>query len=404
MENGERMSLEALGKVLDMIGDFSKGTFTISAKGIAVLIKNKSCIKAGINNINKLKNSGEPLNVVKIQEKDYTEIFKACEEVGVPISISRIKDDNILFFRQSDSKLVEMVMQKILETQLDLKSEVLKYNEKNLEIPSELDSKLDVTVADFEDVREQLKFIQNENVARIKGKDIPIFIDSQENIIAGNDKFIKFSKSKEMLNMIKLNNKYTDKFKKISEDFIIPMIIIQNNDNKFAFVNEQDLNRLQLVLQNELKIEFLPEDKVKIQELTLKIAEQEHHNKEYSLDIAYSEDTKMKDIMNKELDKNINKVELMKVELEQLIIQSEKNVLEKPKNVNIDNLEVSHDKYNNYNVALEQESNNDKITKLNPDNNIRTKVDKAEQRLNTPSMDRTIDVVKETTMPKVMDR
>lgn len=111
-------------------------------------------------------------------------------------------------------------------------------------------------------------------------------------------------------------------------------------------------------------IEYLPQDKAKITELVNKIAEQEAYNSSYAQEIYYSEDSKMKDSMNKNLDGMEKKVNDMHGELEQLKSQAIKNAQEAEKTDDrredrVDDVDDTHRTMDEYKGEIEDRKKKD---------------------------------------------
>lgn len=314
MESGERSAIEVLSKIIDLSGGVGKGLINISAKTISAYVKNKNSVVAGENDIKLLRNCGEQLSVNKIDSGSVERIKEACKEFAIPIAIVEDKGENFLFYKKSDGKLVQMIMERILLENLNKNQDYV--------VPENLDMKKDMEVPKRIEAKEQLLLMDKKNTVELNPKDLSVMVYDKKKIVAGKQDYSKLSKSKEPVCVIKIDKKYSEKFESISKEFKIPMTIIKNNDNHFMVLKEKDLGKFEMiahkVLSNELKNEKgLVEDK-----------------------------------------------------------GAEPKLL----------------------------TDNDKSRNVNPDNNIRNKVKEAEARLNTPSVEKTIDIVKELPIAKPVER
>lgn len=331
MEHGERSALEAISKILDMVSGTTKGVVSLGVKGGILLAKMKSDVVAGNNNISKLRKSGEPLNVVKINEIDKNYIMKSSKDMGVPVSVVKNKDEHFMFFKESDSKLVQMIIEKQLEKTLKDKGK-----DKNINVPNN-DMKKD-KIKDVE-VRaltgeNRLALLDKNNSTVVKDtKYLLALTNGVESIIVGKDNFLELNKYKNELSIVKINKKDILTLENASKEFKIPIVVSKNKDNYFMFLKKIDYKKLELILEKK-QDRTLPKDDNKL-EKKQDVKEKNNSN-----------------IKNKDVEKEIS-----------------------DKNINI-----------------------------NPDNNIRNKVKEAQKRLNTPSVEKTLDIVKEKTISKAIER
>lgn len=326
MESGERMALEVLSKLIDLAGktgnDVIKATLTVGSKSINAYVQNKNNIVVGENDIKKLRNAGEPLQVTKIDNSNIDRLTKACKDFGVPISIVKDNDENFLFYKQSDSKLVQMVIERIL-------SENLEKNQTS-EIPNvseNMDMKKAVEVPKSIGAKEQLLLMQKENTVEIKPKDLSMVVYDKKEIVASKQDFSKLKNSKDSISIVKVDKEYANKLESIAKEIKVPIAITKNNDNHFMIVEEKNLNKLEMFVAKTL--------------------------------------------------------------FNELGNENEKGVVGKKE--------------------LEEKTSANKSEKgsnINPKNNIRNKVKEAEERLNTPSVEKDIelDIVKEVPITPTMER
>lgn len=380
MENGERSAIEVLSKLIDLAGrvgsDSLKGTIAIGSKSISAYVKNKENIVVGENDIKKLRNSGEPLNVTKIDSSTINRLSKACEDFGVPISIVKDNDENFMFYKQSDSKLVQMVMERILE-------ENLEKNQIN-EIPS---VKKDIKL----EVEEQLLFMKKENTVEIMPKDLSTVVYDKKEITVGKQDFSKLKNSKEPISVVIMDKTYSDKFEGISKELKIPMTITKNHDNHFMMLKEKDLGKFQEMATKTLNFEKTKDIEVK----------NDISDKVFSTKIDKTDITNIKKICK---DFGVP-ISIIKENGENFLYckESDSKFVQSAINEKSKSYEIKNEKTLSSEEKGKEKNTNTK-NRDNPKNNIRTKVREAEERLNTPSVEKTLDIVKDVPIAKPVER
>lgn len=380
MENGERSAIEVLSKLIDLAGrvgsDSLKGTIAIGSKSISAYVKNKENIVVGENDIKKLRNSGEPLNVTKIDSSTINRLSKACEDFGVPISIVKDNDENFMFYKQSDSKLIQMVMERILE-------ENLEKNQIN-EIPS---VKKDIKL----EVEEQLLFMKKENTVEIMPKDLSTVVYDKKEITVGKQDFSKLKNSKEPISVVIMDKTYSDKFEGISKELKIPMTITKNHDNHFMMLKEKDLGKFEEMATKTLNFEKTKDIEVK----------NDISDKVFSTKIDKTDITNIKKICK---DFGVP-ISIIKENGENFLYckESDSKFVQSAINEKSKSYEIKNEKTLSSEEKGKEKNTNTK-NRANPKNNIRTKVREAEERLNTPSVEKTLDIVKDVPIAKPVER
>ncbi len=259
MEHGERSAIEAISKLIDMGGGLFKGVCTISAKGFMSFLENKKNIVAGHNDINKLRNCGEPLNVIKINENQVDKLKADCKEFGLPMSIVKNNDEHFLFYKQSDSKLMQMVMEKNIAKDLsDVPKEENKEKVKT-DVPKNKVTKEKPLLTSDKNY--------NKQCVKIKPKDIDKFnINKTKNVKS-------LQKSKELINIISLSENDMKKFDKLSKELKIPVEFSKNNKGYLMFFKQKDIRLLEIAEKR-----FKPKDVEKDKDTKSEVKKKEKTN------------------------------------------------------------------------------------------------------------------------------
>ncbi len=112
MDNGERIALEMLNKLLDLaIGTF-KTTGYLSVQGFNAIYQHskENRLIAGENDIKKLRECGEQIGFTKINgDIDLKKFINNCKSLGVPCSIITLGSEQLVGFRKSDEYLIQHV-------------------------------------------------------------------------------------------------------------------------------------------------------------------------------------------------------------------------------------------------------------------------------------------------------